>query len=271
MRTNWYRSILIAVALPVALILPHRSDAASRRFEPSEFTIRDQETGLVWVRNGDMARKIAGFSGNEVRSINALIVNLNKEEYGDCENWHLPSKEELETLAEYAFSRGYGGSAAARGKTVAKALRDGGFRDIENGPYWTSSSSRNEPITYWRVMMTDGRSADAQTGMSAVLPVCFSNGENEQIISKGKAVFQEHCSACHDFQKGKGSSPGWGKMGTIEPRKCKFGKNYSTVITGVRNGTQKGMPPYKDILSTDAIYAVTIYVLTERCGEGQVF
>jgi len=57
----------------------------------------------------------------------------------------------------------------------------------------------------------------------------------------------------------------------METRKCKFGKNYSTVINGIRNGTSKGMPQFKNILSTDKIHAATIYVLTLRCGQGQVF
>ena len=265
-----YRFLVITLALAVIVIVPQRSGADYKRFEASELTVRDQETGLVWAGTGDMARKIPGFYGNEVPNINALIKKLNEDGYGDCENWHLPSKEELETLIEYARAKGYGGNPAGMEKTIARALKEEGFRDIENGPYWTSSSSLNQQNGYWRVVMTDGRFTDSKTGKSAVLPVCFSNGENEKIISKGKAVFQEHCSACHDFQNGKAPT-GKGGMGTMETKKCKFGKNYSTVINGIRNGTSKGMPQYKNILATDAIYAVTIYVLTQRCGAGQVF
>jgi mono/diheme cytochrome c family protein len=196
---------------------------------------------------------------------------MNREEYGDCENWHLPSKEELETLVEYAHERGYGKNAAGKGKTVAKALQEVGFTGIENIPYWTSTSSRSHADAYWHVVMTDGSLATEKTGTSGVLPVCFSNGENEAIITKGRAIFQEYCESCHDYKDAVVSRAGSGKMRPLEKRKCKFGKNYSTVINGIRNGTSKGMPQYGNVLSPDAVYAVTIYVLTLRCGQGQVF
>ena len=262
---------IIFLVLQIVMILPLRSSASVARFEVSELTVKDRQTGLVWSRNGDMAREIPGFSTHVLQNIDKLIVNLNKEEYGDCGNWHLPSREELETLLEYAKEQGYGVNSGKDGKTISKLLKEIGFKDISNASYWTSTTYRNHPGSYWHLYMTDGRFAANKTETSGVLPVCFNNGENEDIINKGRVIFKEHCSACHDLKDTATSNPGIGNMGKMETRKCKFGKNYSTVINGIRNGTSKGMPQFKNILSTDKIHAATIYVLTLRCGQGQVF
>jgi cytochrome c5 len=253
------------------MILPQRSSASDARFEVSELTLKDRQTGLVWSRNGDMARDIPGFSIHGMRNINSLIIDLNKEEYGDCGNWHVPSREELETLLEYAQAQKYGGNFGKDGKTISKLLKTIGFKDVNNVSYWTSTTYRNQANRYWHFYMTDGGFAADKKQPSGILPVCFNNGENEDIINKGRVVFKEHCSACHDLKDTATSTPGTGKMGKMETRKCKFGKNYSTVINGIRNGTSKGMPQFQNILSADKIYAVTIYLLTVRCGQGQVF
>lgn len=262
---------IIFIVLQIVMVLPQRSSASDARFDVSEFTVKDLQTGLVWSRSGDMAREIPGFSIHILQNIDTLIINLNKEEYGDCGNWHVPSREELETLLEYAQERGYGGNFAKDGKTISKLLTEIGFTDINDASYLSSTTYRNRAHSYWHMYMTNGRFADNKKETSGVLPVCFSNGENEDIITKGRVIFREQCSACHELKDTATSNPGTGTMGKMETKKCKFGKNYSTVINGIRNGTSKGMPQYKNILSTDKIYAVTIYVLTLRCGQGQVF
>src|SRR6266702_3365262 len=168
---------IIFLVLQIVMILPLRSNASDARFDVSELTVKDRQTGLVWSRNGDMAREIPGSSIHVLQNIDTLIMNLNKEEYGDCGNWHLPSREELETLVEYAQERGYGGNFANDAKTISKLFKKIGFNDIRNASYWTSTTFRNHANRYWHVYMTDGRFADNKTGMSGVLPVCFNNGE----------------------------------------------------------------------------------------------
>jgi mono/diheme cytochrome c family protein len=262
---------IIFVVLQIVMILPPRSNASDVRFDVSELTVKDRQTGLVWSRNGDMARDIPGFSIHVMRNIDTLIMNLNKEEYGDCGNWHVPSREELETLLEYAQAQGYGRNSGKDGKTISKLLREIGFTDINNASYLSSTTYSNHARSYWHLFMADGRFADDTTETCGVLPVCFNNGQNEDIITKGRVIFKEQCSACHELKDTATSNPDTSTMGKMETKKCKFGKNYSTVINGIRNGTSKGMPQFKNILSTDKIYAVTIYVLTLRCGQGQVF
>ena len=262
---------IIFIILQIVMVLPQRSSASGTRFEISELTVKDRQTGLVWSRDGDMTRDIPGFSNHVRQNVNKLIINLNKEEYGDCGNWHVPSREELETLLEYAQAQRHNGNAGNDGKTISALLQEIGFQDINNASYWSSTTYRTNADSYWHLYLTDGRFAANKTESSGVLPVCFSNGENENIVNKGKVIFMERCSACHDLKDSASSNQVTGTMGKMETRKCKFGKNYSTVINGIRNGTSKGMPPFKNILSTDKIYAVTIYVLTVRCGQGQVF
>src|SRR6266487_3600670 len=169
---------IIFIVIQIVMSLPQRSIANDARFEVSGLTVKDRQTGLVWSRNGDMAREIPGLSIHVLQNIDKLIMNLNKEEYGDCGNWHLPSREELETLLEYAQERGYGGNFGKDGKTISKLLKEIGFKDINNVSYWTSSAYRTHANSYWHLYMADGRFADNKTETSGVLPVCFNSGEN---------------------------------------------------------------------------------------------
>jgi mono/diheme cytochrome c family protein len=248
------------------MILPQRSHAGQTRFEVSEDTVRDRKTGLIWLKRGDMAEKISGSRHNAKQSINTLFTKLNAEEYGDCGNWHLPSKEELETLVEYGATQGYGGNLASSGRTIAKLLTDIGFTDIGNALYWTSSPYPHRTADYWQLNMGNGRFVAGTGATSRALAVCFDDAGNVDVIGKGKAVFENHCSPCHSSKDMGRPRPAPRTIGKLETNKCKFGKNYSTVINCIREGTASGMPRFKNTLSADDIYAVTFYTLTLRCG-----
>lgn len=262
-----YGLFFLAFVLPMLVILPQRSHADYKRFEVSDVTVRDRVTGLIWLRNGDMGQNISGSQHDAKQEINKLFKNLNDDNFGDCDNWHLPSKEELETLMAYAYQQGYGGNLADSGNTIARLLTEIGFANIGNVPYWTSSRYRNHGSDYWRLNMSDGRFIENNGLASRVLPVCFDDTGNADIIDKGKAVFKDYCSSCHSPTDMGASRPDTGKMGALESKKCKFGKNYATVINATRQGTGNGMPAYGHTLSADDIYAVTFYTLSLRCGQ----
>ncbi|HEX8960163.1 MAG TPA: DUF1566 domain-containing protein [Geobacteraceae bacterium] len=258
--------LFIALVLPMLLILPQRSSAGHKRFEVSDETVRDRVTGLIWLRDGGMGPTAAGSPREVKHEINALFGHLNDDGYGDCENWHLPSKEELETLVEYAIDQGYGGDAARGGYTMARLLTEIGFDNVGDAPYWTSSGYRHRGNDYWRLNMSDGRFVEDNGGASRVLPVCFDGPANAEIIDRGKAVFVKHCASCHSSADREARHSHVGGTGTLEASKCKFGKNYGIVVGSIRQGTGNGMPAYGRTLSADDIYAVTFYTLTLRCG-----
>ena len=81
--------------------------------------------------------------------------------------------------------------------------------------------------------------------------------------NQGKAVYEIHCQACHG-DEGSGD----GLMGLTtegKPRNYKeegfvYGSEFTEIRKVIREGTEKGMPAYESILSTDEINAVTMYI-----------
>jgi hypothetical protein len=83
----------------------------------------DPQTGLMWARNGNIAGKEMNW--NEAME---WVKNLN---YGGYSDWHLPTKEEFESLAELAR------------ESLADWFNANGFNNVLSCYYWSSSTDAN--------------------------------------------------------------------------------------------------------------------------------
>lgn len=87
----------------------------------------DTETKLMWA----ICASIAGETMNWDNA-HEYIMQLNTESYGGFGNWRLPSKNELDTLSDYAKSCGV---MLYLGQFFNKI----GFNNVQPGYYWTST------------------------------------------------------------------------------------------------------------------------------------
>ncbi|MCF6365571.1 MAG: c-type cytochrome [Bacteroidales bacterium] len=78
----------------------------------------------------------------------------------------------------------------------------------------------------------------------------------EADLTKGAEIYTKSCSACHGAEGKGGIGP------DFTDNKWIYGNNIKDVFGVIKNGTDKGMPPFKS-LEDDGILQVASYVLTK--------
>jgi len=113
-----------------------RREAAAAAAERDRLLYTDTQTGLMWVRNGNIA-------GSRMKWQDAMdwVKTLN---YGGYSDWRLPSKEELELFAK----RG--------GNSPAQWYNANGFHEVQASYYWSSSADASYTNLAWSVNMSSG-------------------------------------------------------------------------------------------------------------------
>ena len=135
------------------------------RFELAGQVVKDNRMGLIWPVNGSMTKETFSWNGAF-----EYIGVLNKERFAGSSRWRLPTKEEFQSLIEYARSLGYDGSGPER--TIAAGLRTVGFSHIGEAEYWSSTTSLYNAADAWFVSMTSGSSGTGDKDLYlAVWPV----------------------------------------------------------------------------------------------------
>lgn len=135
------------------------------RFELAGQFVKDNRMGLVWPVNGRLTKE--SFSWNDAFD---YIDVLNKERFAGSSAWRLPTKEEFQSLIEYARSLGYDGRGPET--TIAAGLRTAGFSHIREAEYWSSSTSLYNAADAWFVSMTNGSAGTGDKDLYlAVWPV----------------------------------------------------------------------------------------------------
>jgi len=127
---------LLALDKQIAEVKGKQGTKVSRSNDRLFYT--DPTTGLLWVRNGNIAGKKM-----EWKTAKSWVKKLKYAGYND---WRLPTKEELETFIKRA------------GENPYKWFNSNGFKNVKSFGYWTTStSSVDKP---WFLNMLDGRVSD---------------------------------------------------------------------------------------------------------------
>ena len=96
----------------------------------------DKQTGLMWARNGNIARKTMNWNAamNWVKHLN----------YGGYSDWRLPSIYEFEAFTKLG------------GKGPTEWFSANGFNSVESDDYWTSSSDASGTAFAWNINLNVG-------------------------------------------------------------------------------------------------------------------
>ncbi len=110
---------------------------AMRRFQAAPNTVSDHRTGLMWMRNADLANA-------PVRWPDALqlIQKLNKTKRFGYDDWRLPNIRELESICDLSV----------HSPAISKS---DWFENIQ-AYYWSSTTSLYDPQYAWTLYTQDG-------------------------------------------------------------------------------------------------------------------
>jgi len=131
-------------------------------FRFAEHTALDVKTGLMWTRS-DMAGKTINWIDAD-----AYCRRLNLGGYND---WLLPTKKELEALAQYGRDAGYG-------EKIADYFNGIGFRNMKPWYYWSSTKDDSNPYRAWGANFYRGVDfVPAYIGTSTMDVRCVRSGQ----------------------------------------------------------------------------------------------
>ncbi len=142
---------------PAALLL-FACSAAKPNFAFMEKTAVDQNTGLTWTRNANMAGRQLIWRGDD--NVYEYMKRLNETSYAGYSDWRVPTKDEMAKLVEYAKAMGY--DQAKMDTWPYQKLRQLGFIDVRDYEYWTST--RQSPTEIWTADLTNGKLAPKPEG-----------------------------------------------------------------------------------------------------------
>ncbi len=137
------KTVLLSIML-IVLSIAGFASADQTRLIFSKRTVYDTQTGLTWAKQAD-------FDKNNLEFATAYIRGLAKAGMGGANDWRMPTKDELETLASYAKEAGFDGKAPDNKRfQFFTAL---GFENMQNDWYWTSTPHPNYPNNNYYVHM----------------------------------------------------------------------------------------------------------------------
>ena len=152
------------LALGTAALTPAYADVGNYRFIASDQTIRDRQTGTTWARNGNLP-------GKELAWLDAqkYLKSMNQANHGGYSDWGFPSKASLEELLEVCSRVNI---TAGDRKSCAEILNASGFRNIQEGLYWSSSKVGRNNFFSLAVSTIDGAFKNISKEQAAhLLPV----------------------------------------------------------------------------------------------------
>lgn len=143
-----------------------------------ETTVRDRNTGLIWLK--EVSKDGTGMDFGKARS---AADRLSQERFAGCSSWRLPLEGELQEMVSYATAAGYTGK---RSKGYpADYFNTLGFSGVSNNYYWVPYNPRVSPGLY-----NVGTAVDFEDGIVAgkpnsdhlqFWPVCPGNNDGDAI------------------------------------------------------------------------------------------
>lgn len=114
------------------------------RFTFSDLTVLHKKTKLMWIRDGNIAGEVMNWD-----DAFKFIESLNKQKYAGYNDWRLPSKEDLETLVNFAKGEGYT-------ENINEYFNKIGFKNVQASYYWSSTTYAYYTGDAWLVYMYYG-------------------------------------------------------------------------------------------------------------------
>jgi hypothetical protein len=96
-------------------------------------TVVDTRKNLMWTRNASIFKNPVTYTNS-----NNLIEKINQERYAGYNDWRIPTREEFEALVTDGKEAGWGKHFA---RYIADFLTTCGFKNVQLGYYWTSTTS----------------------------------------------------------------------------------------------------------------------------------
>jgi len=116
----------------------------SERFIFAELRALDKNTKLMWTSDANIASKPMDFWD----VTHEFLKGLNRSKHAGYSDWRLPTKEELNTLTDYANGRGVT-------VKIGDFFNGIGFTNVQSYIYW-SSSMYPYNVSPWHVSFDDG-------------------------------------------------------------------------------------------------------------------
>jgi hypothetical protein len=137
------RRIFQLAGVLTLLILLSACSAPRSRMTMQEKTAIDTETGVIWMKNANLASKPLPWRADD--NVYAFIQNLNTSTFAGYADWRVPTREEMGVLLKYA--KKVGKYKVEKVETWPyQALRNLGFEDVRDYGYWTSTRESNSEM-----------------------------------------------------------------------------------------------------------------------------
>ena len=137
------RRILHLAGFLTLLILLSACSSKVNRLVMQEKTAIDTETGVIWMKNANLANRPLPWRADE--NVYAFIQNLNKSTFGGYADWRVPTRDEMTSLLDYAKKTGK--YKIEKVETWPyQVLRNLGFQDVKDYGYWTSTRESNSEM-----------------------------------------------------------------------------------------------------------------------------
>jgi len=137
------RRILHLAGFLALLILLSACSSKVNRLVMQEKTAIDTETGVIWMKNANLANKPLPWRADD--NVYAFIQNLNKSTFGGYADWRVPTRTEMTSLLNYAKKTGK--YKIEKVETWPyQVLRNLGFQDVKDYGYWTSTRESNSEM-----------------------------------------------------------------------------------------------------------------------------
>lgn len=138
---NLFMLLCLALALAGAGPAPEPQPEPEPRFQAAEQTIKDTETGYVWLRDADPAG--GPLSWNQAIEYVAL---LNKRNHAGHSDWKLPG---IDVMIKFITAVRAEPTGASGDRTTASAMEQMGIRNMKAGDYWSGTTSVYNSAEAW--------------------------------------------------------------------------------------------------------------------------